>query len=229
MIRAAGSWVSRRAAWPCTRYPNGSPIPVDRRGAVRRGFALRTNAARLEGPRRSQPERAGPRQHAEPGLQGRWARGCTSRAGPAGTFWNPANTATGNYTLKATFNLQEPSNHTNYYGLVFGGSNLDAADAGLRLLRDRAERHVHGAAAPGRERHRRGAAARPTPPCGSRAPTASRRTRSKCAWPATPCPTSSTAPWCTPGPKGALKTDGLVGVRVNHVLDVQFEGFEVGK
>ena len=31
------------------------------------------------------------------------------------------------------------------------------------------------------------------------------------------------------GPKGALKTDGQVGVRVNHVLDVQFEGFEVGK
>ena len=29
-------------------------------------------------------------------------------------------------SLKATFNLQEPSNHTNYYGLVFGGSNLDA-------------------------------------------------------------------------------------------------------
>jgi hypothetical protein len=31
------------------------------------------------------------------------------------------------------------------------------------------------------------------------------------------------------GPKGGLKTDGLVGVRVNHMLDVQFEGFEVGK
>jgi hypothetical protein len=31
------------------------------------------------------------------------------------------------------------------------------------------------------------------------------------------------------GPKGGLKTDGLVGVRVNHVLDVEFEGFEVGK
>ena len=31
------------------------------------------------------------------------------------------------------------------------------------------------------------------------------------------------------GPKGALKTDGLTGVRVNHVLNVQLEGFEVGK
>src|SRR5688572_26672664 len=45
--------------------------------------------------------------------------------GPAGTFWHPANTASGNYTAKATFTLLKPSNHTNYYGLIFGGSDLD--------------------------------------------------------------------------------------------------------
>jgi hypothetical protein len=33
-------------------------------------------------------------------------------SGPAGTYWHPSNTATGNYTLKATFNLLQPSNHT---------------------------------------------------------------------------------------------------------------------
>src|SRR5688572_17148039 len=42
--------------------------------------------------------------------------------GPAGTFWNPANTATGNFTVKATFTLVKPSSHTNYYGLIYGGS-----------------------------------------------------------------------------------------------------------
>src|SRR5712672_807968 len=42
----------------------------------------------------------------------------------AAVYWNPANTATGNYTLKATFTLMKPSGHTNYYGLVFGGSDL---------------------------------------------------------------------------------------------------------
>jgi hypothetical protein len=31
------------------------------------------------------------------------------------------------------------------------------------------------------------------------------------------------------GPKAGATTDGLVGVRVNHMMDVQFEGFEVGK
>lgn len=48
--------------------------------------------------------------------------------GPAGTLWMPGETLTGNYTLSATFTLNEPSSHTNYYGLVFGGSNLDAAN-----------------------------------------------------------------------------------------------------
>src|ERR1041385_8488868 len=43
----------------------------------------------------------------------------------AAVYWNPANTATGTYTLKATFTLMKPSGHNNYYGLVFGGSDLD--------------------------------------------------------------------------------------------------------
>jgi hypothetical protein len=43
----------------------------------------------------------------------------------AAVFWNPANRATGNYTLKGTFTLVKPSDHTNYYGLVFGGSDLE--------------------------------------------------------------------------------------------------------
>jgi hypothetical protein len=42
----------------------------------------------------------------------------------AAVFWHPANSATGNYSLKGTFTLVKPSNHTNFYGLVFGGSEL---------------------------------------------------------------------------------------------------------
>src|SRR3979490_1096549 len=42
----------------------------------------------------------------------------------AAVYWNPANTASGAYTLKGTFTLLKPSGHTNYYGLVFGGSDL---------------------------------------------------------------------------------------------------------
>jgi hypothetical protein len=45
--------------------------------------------------------------------------------GPAAVLYNPANTATGTYTLKGTFHLMKPSSHNNYYGLVFGGNSLD--------------------------------------------------------------------------------------------------------
>ena len=47
--------------------------------------------------------------------------------GPAVVLWDPANTATGNYTLSGTFTLQEPSGHVNYYGLVFGGRELEGS------------------------------------------------------------------------------------------------------
>jgi hypothetical protein len=47
--------------------------------------------------------------------------------GPAVTYWNPANTASGNYTVKATFT--EPkymalNNHPHPYGIVIGGNDL---------------------------------------------------------------------------------------------------------
>lgn len=47
--------------------------------------------------------------------------------GPAVTYWNPANKATGNYTVKATFT--EPkymnlNNHPHPYGIVIAGNDL---------------------------------------------------------------------------------------------------------
>ena len=47
--------------------------------------------------------------------------------GPAGTLWMPGQTASGDYTLSATFTQNEPAGHTSYYGLVFGGADLGAA------------------------------------------------------------------------------------------------------
>lgn len=45
--------------------------------------------------------------------------------GPAALVWDASNTASGEYTLSATFTLQEPSSHNNYYGLFFGGNALE--------------------------------------------------------------------------------------------------------
>ena len=46
--------------------------------------------------------------------------------GPAVTYWNPANRATGDYTVKATFNeAKQPYNHPHPYGVFIGGKGLD--------------------------------------------------------------------------------------------------------
>jgi hypothetical protein len=47
--------------------------------------------------------------------------------GPAVTYWNPANKATGNYTVKATFTEPKYMNindHPHPYGIVIGGNDL---------------------------------------------------------------------------------------------------------
>ena len=68
----------------------------------------------------------------------------------AAVYWNPANAAKGPYTLKGTFTLNEPSGHTNYYGLVFGGSSLEGANQAYLYFLDRAGRNLPRQAADGR-------------------------------------------------------------------------------
>ncbi|MDB4913827.1 MAG: hypothetical protein JWM95_1471 [Gemmatimonadetes bacterium] len=52
--------------------------------------------------------------------------------GPAVTYWNPANKASGDYTVKATF--KEPkymnlNDHPHPYGIMIGGNDLDTDQA----------------------------------------------------------------------------------------------------
>ena len=47
--------------------------------------------------------------------------------GPAVAYWNPANRATGSYTVKATFNEQQYmnlNNHPHPYGVFIGGNDM---------------------------------------------------------------------------------------------------------
>ncbi|HVL66454.1 MAG TPA: hypothetical protein VM364_04235 [Vicinamibacterales bacterium] len=49
--------------------------------------------------------------------------------GPAATYWNPANTASGDYTVGATFAEGKSSaNHPHSYGIFIGGSKLDTPE-----------------------------------------------------------------------------------------------------
>jgi hypothetical protein len=49
--------------------------------------------------------------------------------GPAGSYWNPANTAAGDYVVKATFKEHKmAASHPHSYGIFIGGSGLESAD-----------------------------------------------------------------------------------------------------
>lgn len=54
--------------------------------------------------------------------------------GPAITYWNPANTASGDYTVSATFTEPKYMNlndHPHPYGIVIGGNDLGTSNASL--------------------------------------------------------------------------------------------------
>jgi hypothetical protein len=155
-------------------------------------------------------------------------KGFQVTGGPAGTFWNPANTASGNFTARATFNLVKPSNHVNYYGLIFGGSDLAAAGQaytyfvvaqnGTFQIRSRTGDQVTNVVG----RMANEAIKQPDGTGKSSNLLEVRVAGDMVSFVANGTVVHSMA-------KGTMKTDGLVGVRINHVLDVVVDGFEVRK
>jgi hypothetical protein len=147
----------------------------------------------------------------------------------AAVFWNPANTATGNYTLKGTFTLVKPSGHTNYYGLVFGGEALEGAKQaytyflvaqdGTWLIKKRDGDASTENVAP------KTANAAVTKPDASGKSTNALEVRVG----------ADKVDFAVNGtvvhsmPRAALKTDGIYGIRVNHLLEVEIDGFGVSK
>ena len=146
----------------------------------------------------------------------------------AAVFWNPANTASGNYTLKGTFTLMKPSGHTNYFGLVFGASDLEGAGEnytyfmvaqdGTWLVKKRTGEATSDVAPK-------------TPNAAVKKPDASGKSVNalevrvggdKIDYVVNGTVVTST-------PKTGVKTDGVYGIRVNHLLEVQVDGLAVTK
>ena len=46
-------------------------------------------------------------------------------SGPAAIYWNPANTASGNYTVSASFSQTKAATHPEAYGVFLGGNDLN--------------------------------------------------------------------------------------------------------
>jgi hypothetical protein len=149
----------------------------------------------------------------------------------AAVYWNPANTATGNYSLKGTFTLMRPSSHANYYGLVFGGSALEGssqsyiyfvvAQDGTWLIKRRdgdvATRDIAG-------RSRNNAVKTPDATGKSTNALEVRVMADKIDY-----FINGTMVHTTPKTGLTAKTDGIYGIRVNHQLEVQVDGLAVAK
>ena len=148
----------------------------------------------------------------------------------AAVYWNPANTATGNYTLKGTFKLMKPSGHANYYGLVFGGSNLEGpqqsylyfvvAQNGMWLIKRR-DGDATSNVAP------------KTPNDAVKKPDAGGESVNtlevRVGADKVDFVVNGTVVH-TEAKSGALaKTDGIYGIRVNHLLEVHVDGLSVSK
>jgi hypothetical protein len=147
----------------------------------------------------------------------------------AAVYWNPANTATGNYTLKGTFTLMKPSGHTNYYGLVFGGSDLEGAQQkyvyfvvaqdGTWLIKQR-----DGGNTPEIAKGPNAAVKMPDASGKSTNALEVRVTANKIDY-----VVNGTVVHSTPKSGATAKTDGIYGIRINHLLEVHIDGFAVTK
>ncbi len=148
----------------------------------------------------------------------------------AAVYWNPANSASGTYTLKGTFKLLKPSGHTNYYGLVFGGSDLDGpqqkylyfvvAQDGTWLIKSRDGSGTSNVS-------------QKTPSDAVKKPDASGQSVNalevRVGADKVDFVVNGQVVHSEPKTGALAKTDGIYGIRINHLLDVQIDGFGVSK
>jgi hypothetical protein len=148
----------------------------------------------------------------------------------AAVYWNPANTATGDYALKGTFTLMKPSGHTNYYGLVFGGSGLEGAQQsylyfvvaqnGTWLIKRR-DGDSTSTVAP------------KTPNDAVKKPDASGKSTNalevRVGADKIDFVVNGAVVHTEPKSGAIAKTDGIYGIRINHLLEVQVDGLAASK
>jgi len=160
-------------------------------------------------------------------------------AGPATTYWNPANTASGDYTVKATFNeprFMELNNHPHSYGIFIGGNDMGTEQMSLvycvaygsgqmlvrgfsgpavfTLLRQTANAAVHKAAGVGQ-------------PVTQEIAWRVKGGRAECSINGTVVAGYDKAELVT---EGKLRsTDGVFGIRFTHNVEAVITGFGVTK
>ncbi|MDH3272083.1 MAG: hypothetical protein OEN56_12160 [Gemmatimonadota bacterium] len=150
--------------------------------------------------------------------------------GPAAIIWEADNMASGEYTLSARFTLLEPSGHPNYYGLFYGGGALEGerqnymyfliAQNGTYIVKHRAGNEtVHDV------QGRTASDAIVTPGDDG---TAVNDLEVRVGADETEFVINGQVVFTAPKTGMAGRTDGLYGVRINHVIPgVLVQGLEV--
>jgi hypothetical protein len=147
-------------------------------------------------------------------------------SGPAGIYYKPADKATGAYEAHATFAQLEPAAHPEAYGLFIGGSDLDGAGQkytyflvrqdGKYMIKRRA-----GANTPTVADWTDNAAIKKLDGAGKMSNTLAIDVgRDKVRFTVNGAEVTSAAP-------SQVDTAGIVGLRINHNLNVHVEGFTV--
>lgn len=149
-------------------------------------------------------------------------------SGPAAIFWDPSNTATGAFTAEVTYAQSKAPAHAEAYGLIWGGRNLsaDTQEYMYFVIRKDGKYLV---------RHRAGAATHDVTPWTENAAIvkesadgAQRNTlRVEVTATSTKLYANGQLLQELPRTGMAANTDGIVGLRVNHNIDIHIAGFSV--
>jgi hypothetical protein len=148
----------------------------------------------------------------------------------AAVYWKPDNIAKGNYSLKGTFTLMGSAMHTEYYGLIFGGSDLDGAGQnyiyfmvaqdGTWLVKRREGEGTQNISA----KTANDVVKKPDASGKSTNTLEVRVLADKIEY-----LVNGTVVNTTPKTGQTAKTDGIYGIRVNHHLEVHIDGFALAK
>lgn len=156
--------------------------------------------------------------------------------GPAAIYWDPANTASGDYTVKATFKEAKPAaDHPHPYGIFIGGNKLDTPDLSLVYCIAYSDgtflvRGFNGAKVVTLGKRQANPAVNKTAADGSVTNEVAwnvRGDRAECAINGTTVAGFDRAELV--GPDKLESTDGVAGIRVSHNVDVVVTGFGITK
>ena len=152
--------------------------------------------------------------------------GLHATTGPNIIFWDPQQTAMGNYTVKATFTVTKQPSHEVSYGLFIGGENLDGdkqkysyfliRENGQFLIKKRngsGTSNVAGDWAPN--------------PAITAIAGGSQKNELSIQVAADRVSFMVNGKEVASHPKASIDTNGVVGLRIGHGLDVQIDGFAV--